>query len=139
MKNAIWLRIAAGLNLLLATGHTLGAVLAAPSHGAEEVALRDAMRGFRVVEMGIERSYWDFYFGSGLTITVLLLATTVTIWLLAPLAQQASREVRLIVIVLAVAYAGVTAVSLLYFVTAPIVVSAAITASLVFAALGDRA
>lgn len=129
-----WLKIAAGLTMFLAVGHTVGAVLAAPSHGPGEVALREAMRTYRVVEMGIERSYWDFYYGSGWTITALLVAAAAVKWFLAPIARRSPRDTRPIIAALAAGYAGVTIISALYFVTAPIVVSAAITVALIAAA-----
>lgn len=133
MHSATWLRISAGLALFLAVGHTLGAVLAAPSHGPGEIALREAMRGFRVTEMGIERSYWDFYYGSGWTITALLLAAAVVMWFLAPLARHSPDSARPVIAALALGYAAVTVISVAFFVTAPIVVSALITACLTMA------
>ena len=138
MNAATWLRIAAGLTLFQAAGHTFGAVLAAPSHGPEEVALRDAMRAYRVIEMGMERSYWDFYFGSGWTITALSVAVAGVMWFLAPLARQSPRHVRPVIGAVAVGYGAVTLISILYFVTAPIVVSGAITLCLVAAALSAK-
>jgi hypothetical protein len=133
MNTATWLRIAAGLTLFQAVGHTFGAVLAPPSHGPGEVALRQAMRGYRVVEMGIERSYWDFYYGSGWTITVLVMAAAAVMWFLAPLARRLPRDVRPLIGALALANAALTVIGVLFFVTAPIIVSAAITVSLVLA------
>ena len=138
MHSATWLRVSAGLTLFLAIGHTFGAVLAAPSHGPEEVALREAMRRLRVTEMGIERSYWDFYFGSGWAITALLLATAAVMWFLAPVVRQSPGRARPVIGALAVGYAAVTALSAVYFVTAPIVVGAAITACLAVATLQAR-
>jgi low temperature requirement protein LtrA len=96
------------------------------------------MRAYRVVEMGIERSYWDFYLGSGWTITALLVASAGVMWFLAPLAHKSRREVRPVIGALALGFAAVTGISLLYFVTAPIVVAAAITACLAAAAFAAR-
>ena len=127
MMSSTWLRISAGFTVFLAAGHTFGAVLASPSHGAGESALRDAMRTFRVTEMGMERSYWDFYFGSGWTITALLVASAAVMWWLAPVAKQSPSGARPLILALAGGYAAVTVISALYFVTAPIVVAALIT------------
>ena len=135
MTSSGWLRAAAGLTLFNAVGHTFGAVLAGPSHGPGEVALRDAMRGYRVVLMGVERSYWDFYIGSGWAITVFALMLTAVMWLLVPVAGRAAREARALIVVLAAGFAALTVVSILYFVTAPIVNLALITTCLVAAAL----
>ncbi len=138
MQSTTWLRIAAGLTLFQAVGHTFGAVLASPSHGPAEAALREAMRAFRVTEMGMERSYWDFYFGSGWTITVLLVTAAAVMWWLVPVTRQTPAAARVVILALAAGYAAVTVVSALYFVTAPIVVAAAITISLGAAALAAR-
>ena len=140
MTTAGWLRVAAGLTLFNAVGHTLGAVLAQPS-GPPEAALRDAMRGYRVVMMGVERSYWDFYLGSGWAITVLVLTMAAVMWLLASVARRNAQAVRPIVAALAAGYAGLTLVSVLYFVTAPTVNLALITVSLAVAMMksgGDK-
>jgi hypothetical protein len=134
MTSETWLRIAAGLTAFLAIGHTFGAVLAGPKHGPDEVAVRDAMRNLRFKEMGVTRSYWDAYAGSGWTITFLVAGSAAVMWWLAPLVAVEPGMARPILLVLAFAYAGVTAVSARFFVTAPIVVSGLITLALAAAA-----
>jgi hypothetical protein len=136
MQSAIWLRIAAGLAAFQTVGHTIGAVLARPST-PEEAALRQTMGAFRVSLMGMERSYWDFYLGSGWAITALAGTLTAVIWLLVPIARELPRRARPIILVLAAGFAAVTLISALYFVTAPIVIAAAITICLVMAALSN--
>jgi hypothetical protein len=131
MKSASWLRIAAGLTTVQLVGHTFGAVLAGPTQGAEEVALRDAMRGYRVTAMGMERSYWDFYSGSGWVITAFLATLVVVMWYTARVAQSAPTLARPLIASLAIGYASVTVLCMLFFITAPIVIAAAITACLV--------
>ncbi len=73
------------------------------------MTLRDSMRAFPVVAMGMG--------------------------LLAPIARQTPALARPVIWALAAGYAAVTIISALYFVTAPIVVAAAITLSLVAAAV----
>jgi hypothetical protein len=133
MQSATWLRIAAGLTMFQAVGHTAGAVLPGPA-SAEESALRETMRGFRVSLMGMERSYWDFYHGSGWAITALAVTVAAVMWLLAPIARDSPRAARPMILALAGGYAALTAVSALYFVTAPIVVGAMIPLCLGLAA-----
>jgi hypothetical protein len=130
MTGETWLRIAAGLTLFLTIGHTFGAVLAAPKHGDHEVVVRDAMKRLRVKEMGITRSYWDFYLGSGWTITVLLLGACAVMWWLAPMVRDNSAPLRPVLYSLFLMFAGVTAVSARYFVSAPIAVSCLIAVAL---------
>jgi hypothetical protein len=137
MESARWLRIAAGLTAFQAAGHTFGAVLADPS-SAEESALRETMRAFRVSLMGMERSYWDFYFGSGWAITALAVTVAAIMWLLAPIARQSPSAARPMILVLAAGYAAITVISALYFVTAPIVVASAITVCLGLAAASTK-
>jgi hypothetical protein len=134
MQSAKWLRIAAGLAAFQTIGHTFGAVLAGPS-SAEEAALRGTMGAFRVSLMGMERSYWDFYLGSGWAITALAGTSAAVMWFLAPIARESPRAARPIVLALAGGFAAVTAISSLYFVTAPIVIAALITICLVMAAI----
>lgn len=133
-----WLRVASGLTLFNAVGHTLGAVLAGPS-GPPEAALRDSMRSYRVVMMGVERSYWDFYLGSGWAITVMILTAAAVMWLLAPVARRSPRAAGPIINALAAGYAALTLVSIVYFVTAPMVNLALITVALAVAAMKSRA
>ena len=134
MESATWLRIAAGLTAFQAAGHTFGAVLAGPS-SAEESALRETMGAFRVSLMGMERSYWDFYVGSGWAITALAVTVAAVMWLLAPIARQSPSVARPMILAFAAGYAAITAISALYFVTAPIVIAALITVCLGIAAV----
>ena len=129
MESATWLRIAAGLTAFQAAGHTFGAVLAGPP-APRRSALRKTMGAFRVSLMGMERSYWDFYVGSGWAITAIAVTVAAVMWLLAPIARQSPESARPIILALAAGYAAITAISALYFVTAPIVIAAAITVCL---------
>lgn len=137
MQSATWLRIAAGLTAFQAAGHTFGAVLAPPS-GAEESAMRESMHAFHVTVMGMERSYWDFYFGSGWAITAFALTVAAVMWWLAPIARHSPSAARPVILALAAGYAAVTVISVLYFVTAPIIVGAMITVCLGMAAVSLR-
>jgi hypothetical protein len=134
MHSATWLRVAAGFAAFQAAGHTFGAVLPGPA-SAEEAALRETMRAFRVSMMGVERSYWDFYHGSGWAITALAITAAAVMWLLAPAARESPKAARPMILALAGGYAALTVISALYFVTAPIVVGAVVTACLTMAAI----
>jgi hypothetical protein len=137
MQTATWLRIAAGLTAFQAAGHTFGAVLAEPSTTGES-AVRETMRAFRLTLMGIERSYWDFYLGSGWAITALALTAAAVMWWLGPIARQSPIAVRPVIVSLAAGFAAITLISALYFVTAPIVIAAAITVCLGMAAASAK-
>jgi hypothetical protein len=138
MRSSTLLRIAAGITLFQAIGHTVGAVLIAPPPQSEEGALRAAMAAFRFTVVGVERSYLDAYLGSGWTITVLLLASAVLLWQLARLSLETPRLARPMIFVLAAAFAGMTAVGALYFVLPPTALAAGITCCLCAAGLRAR-
>ena len=134
MQSSTWLRIATGLTLFQAAGHTFGAVLSSPS-STEESAIRESMRAFHLTVMGMERSYWDFYSGSGWAITAFALTVAAVMWWLAPIARQSPSAARPVILALTAGYAAVTVISALYFVTAPIVAGAIITVCLGMAAV----
>lgn len=137
-SSARWLRIAAGLTLVQALAHTIGAVLVTPTPGSAESSLRDAMRAFRFVVAGVERSYLDAYLGSGWTITAMLLASVVLLWQLARMVVDAPRVARPLIVTLIAAFGGTTAIGSVYFVPPPTVFAAAITLCLCAAVFGVR-
>ena len=65
MKPTLFLRIASILTFVHCVLHTFGGVLSSPRHGAEEVAVIEAMKSHSFDVMGSMRSYWDFFFGYG--------------------------------------------------------------------------
>ncbi|PYY03415.1 MAG: hypothetical protein DMG64_08005 [Acidobacteria bacterium] len=83
MKPTLFLRIASLLTLIHCILHTIGGVLAGPKHGAEEASVIETMKPRRFDVMGSMRSYWDFFFGYGLFITLALLVQAVLFWQLA--------------------------------------------------------
>ena len=85
---ATWLyRIAAGVLLLFAVGHTLGFLNFKPST-AEGAAVFDAMNRVQFVEHGAAFSYGKFYRGFGLFVSVYLLFSAFLAWHLAGWAQN---------------------------------------------------
>ena len=71
VKASVLYRVASGLLLLFAVGHTLGFRQADPAWGAE--AVLGAMQSSRFVVQGFTRTYWDFFLGAGFTVGVLYL------------------------------------------------------------------
>jgi len=66
VKPTLFLRIASILTFVHCVLHTFGGVLSSPRHGAEEVAVIEAMKSHSFDVMGSMRSYWDFFFGYAL-------------------------------------------------------------------------
>ena len=75
-------RVSSGLLVLFALGHHFGFRRVDPRWGADAVVA--AMRGTRFEVQGFSRTYWDFFTGFGLFVTVFLLFSAVLAWQLGP-------------------------------------------------------
>ncbi len=80
--------------------------------------------------MGNTRSYWEFYRGLGLVVTIMLTAEAALFWLLGSLAKTDARRLRPIVGTFLVAYAALAMNSYAYFFLAPVIVESLIAACL---------
>lgn len=132
MKPSVLYRIAAVLLVLFAVGHTLGFHTTKPEWGVGP--LITSMREIHFVVQGFSRTYWNFYIGFGLFVTVLLLCAALVSWQLGTLPDETLLLMRVIAWALAVCLALVTILSWRYFFIAPIVFSMAITTCLILAA-----
>lgn len=122
MKPSIWLKIAASLQALGTIFHTL-ATSNPGSRGPAEVAVFEAMRGFRFEIMGATRSHWDFYHGYELSITVIFAMIAVLIWQLSSLSSSAPDRARPLLITILIAQVFLSIVSWAYFFAGPGVMS----------------
>jgi hypothetical protein len=91
------MRIASILSFVFAAGHSFGGTQSWSPVGETEV-LR-AMRSFRFDAEGFSRTYWDFYVGFGLIISVYLIVQAIVLWQIAALSKTQPGRVRPIVIV----------------------------------------
>jgi hypothetical protein len=129
-------RVAAVLILLFDVGHSTGFPWSDPSWGVDTSAIKSTH--FQV--LGFSRTYWDFYLGFGLFISVFLLLAAILAWQLGGLPTPTLGLVRLTAWTLAACFVAVTVLSWTYFFTIPIVFSGLIAACLVSAAwLSTRA
>lgn len=136
MRATLLLRIASGVALLFAAGHASGAFDSWSPKGETEVLT--AMRSFRFDTMGVERSYWHFYFGFGLFIAVLLTLEAVLLWQIASLAKGEPARARPLVISVLIASIACTAIAWQYIFFVPVLFLAAITVLLALALVGLR-
>ena len=120
MTATLFLRIASILSLLNCIGHT-GGVFTSPKHGAEEVAVVETMKAYRLDVMGSMRSYWDFLFGYGLSVTITLLVQAILFWQLAALAKRNPACVRPIAALFFLNCIGIAIISWKYFFVGPAV------------------
>ena len=85
---ALFLRIASVLTVLHCIGHTIGGVFSVDAPpGTKEGAVVSTMKSNQFDVMGATRSFWDFFIGFGLTISVSSLLQAVVFWQLAGLAK----------------------------------------------------
>jgi hypothetical protein len=126
MKTPLLLRIAAVLSLLYFLGHSAGMPWT-PSEGGATAVVVGGMKSFRFDVAGSVRTYWDFYQGFGLTISVFMLLEAALLWLLAALARQEPARVRPFVVAFLVANIAQLALVIRFFFLPPLVLSVANT------------
>jgi hypothetical protein len=124
MKPRIWLRALSIVLFVFAAGHTLGTAAPRVTRGAREAAVFDAMQSFRFPVMGFDRSYWDFYRGFALTISILQLALAVFAWQLATVNERGGRVALPMAVTLLCSCVGLLVLSCLFFFGGPIAFSA---------------
>lgn len=135
MRPAVWLRVAAVLTLIHAVLHTIGGVFGAPDPGPQTVAVT-AMKENTFVLFGQLRSYWIFYQGMGLIVTVFLTLEAVVFWLLGGLGKTEGARLRPVVLAFAIGYVVMAVLSWQHFFFAPVITELLIAACLAVAAAG---
>ena len=124
-------RIASVLIVLLDLGHTSGYPWSDPAWGVDLHPLQSSH--FNV--LGSNRTYWDFYVGFGLSISVFLLVPAVMAW---QLGVPDARRVRGTAWFLVAVFALITLLNCVFFFVIPIAFSGAITLCLAAAAISSR-
>jgi hypothetical protein len=115
MNPNLLLRVAAALTFAHAMLNTFAGLLSGTSKNQEEVLLLNAMKALHFDALGSLRSYWDFYFGFGLFLTVNLLLLAVMMWQLASLAKVEQALARPFIGVVCIAFLVFAILSWLYF------------------------
>ena len=136
MKSSVLYRIAAVLIVLFAVGHTVGFLQGDPTWGVD--SLLTSMKSTHFVVQGFTRSYWDFFVGFGLFVTIFLLFAAALAWQLGGAARETVTRLRSIAWAFAVCFAAVTVLSWKYFFAIPLVFSGVITLCLILAALSVK-
>ena len=132
MKSWIWFRALAVILAVFTLGHTVGtrhAITTTPG----ETAVVGSMQGYQVPVMGFLRTYWDFYRGFSITITILLAALAVIAWQVGTLSRRHPRAAFPLAMTVLIACIANALVSFAYFFTAPMVLS---TVAVICAAIG---
>ncbi len=119
MRASIFYRIAAILLVLFDVGHTSGFPWSDPKWGVDV----SAMRSSHFYIMGFSRTYWDFYVGFGLFVSVFFLLAVVLAWQLGGLPPESLARMRATAWTFALCFAAITVLSWKYFFMIPIVFS----------------
>jgi len=133
MKPTWWYRASSVLLVLFAAGHTFGF----RRTDAWPETVKPVVAGMQNVYFpadGFLRSYWDFYVGFGLFVTVMMLFAAVVAWQMAGLPGETLSRMKLVRWSLAITFAVITAMTWRYFFVTPLIFSVATTATLTVAA-----
>ena len=125
-------RIASGLLLFFAIGHTLGFRRTDPGWGVDSLVA--SMRTIRFDVQGFSRTYYDLFVGAGFTVGVFLLFAAVLAWQLGGLKRETLRDMPVVTWALAMVFVGVTVLSWKYLFLVPVILSALISLCLIIAA-----
>lgn len=136
MKASVLYRLGGVLLLLFAVAHTMGFRQSDPRWGID--ALLASMRSLHFDAMGSNRTYWDFYVGSGLTVGVLYLFAAVVAWQLGGLPAETLSRLRGIGWASALCFAAIAVVSSRYVFIVPSAFSLVIAVCLASAAWLSR-
>ena len=120
MRSVIFLRIASVLTFVHALLHTIGGVFGSAAPGLQQATVA-TMKANEFAVMGAMRSYWDFYRGFGLMISVFLTLEAIVFWQLSSLAKTDSLRLRPVLATFLIGYLGAAVVSYRYFFAAPVI------------------
>jgi hypothetical protein len=132
MKASLLYRISSILLVLFAIGHTLGFRQIDPKWGVD--SLVQSMKSIHFDANGVDRTYWDFFVGFGLFVTVLMLFASIIAWQFGSLPSETLAAMRVSAWGFVVCFAVVAYLSWRYFFMVPVVFSIAIFLCLAVAA-----
>jgi hypothetical protein len=132
MKASLLYRVSSILLVLFAIGHTLGFRQIDPTWGVD--SLVQSMKSIHFNANGANRTYWEFFVGFGLFVTVLMLFASIIAWQFGGLPSEVLAAMRVSAWGFAVCFAVVSYLSWRYFFMVPAVFSIAIFLCLAAAA-----
>jgi D-alanyl-lipoteichoic acid acyltransferase DltB (MBOAT superfamily) len=138
MKPVVFLRIASVLTLIHSILHTMGGVFGKPVPGIAATTWA-AMRANEFTVFGLTRSYFVFYRGLGLGITICLTAEAIVFWQLGSLAKTDAARLRPLIATFMIAYLVFAVNSYAFFFFGPVVAEILIAACLGMAIATARA
>ena len=121
MKSVLPLRIASVLTFIHAVLHTVGGVFGRIPPGPASVAA-EAMKTNQFVALGVTRTFWQYYHGMGLAVSIFLFIESIVFWQLGSVARTAAPQLRPVFASFLIAYLAMAVNSYLYFFMAPVIV-----------------
>jgi len=137
MRPVVFLRIASVLTLIHAALHTIGGVFGGVAAGAQQAAVT-AMKTNEFLALGAMRSYWDFYRGMGLAVSIFLTAEGIVFWQLGSMLRSDGARLRPILMTFLAAYLAMAVNSYRYFFSGPVITEILIALCLGLAIAGTR-
>ncbi len=132
MSVSLLYRVSSGLLVLFALGHTIGFRRVDPRWNADGVV--SSMRSVSFDVQGLNRSYWDFFSGFGLFVSVFLVFAAILAWQLASMSPERRAAIPLVRWSFALCFVLIAVLSWRYFFMVPGVFSTLIALGLVGAA-----
>ena len=121
MKVSFLYRTASVLLLLWAAGHTIGFRQIDPAWHVD--SLVDSMKSTHFNANGSVRTYWDFFVGFGLFVSVLMVFAAIVAWQLGGLPAETLARMRMVAWGFVICVGIVTWLSWRYFFVIPVVFS----------------
>ncbi len=118
-------RIAAVVMALLAAGHTYGAVLHTPRFDSAASSVRDAMSSVTFACDGAHCTWFGFYLGFAIMISVFTTICAFAAWYVGGLSRDVRVALRPVMIAVTLAFVAMAVVSKLFFFPPPLVLSSA--------------
>ena len=119
----VWFRALSVVLAIFTLGHT-GGTRHSITNGLAENTVIAAMQNVHVPVMGFTRSYWEFYRGFSVTISVLLAALAVFAWQLGNLSRRDPAATLPLAVTMLASCVATAVVTFVYFFSAPMFLSA---------------
>ena len=132
MKASWFYRIAAVLLVLFAVGHTMGFRKTDPTWGVD--GLLGSLKQMHFNAQGFDRTYYDFYVGFGLFVSIFMVFAAVVAWGLGSLPAGTVASMPMVRWGFAICMGAITVLSWTNFFVVPVVFSGLITVCLVVGA-----
>jgi hypothetical protein len=132
MGASLLYRISSGLLVLFALGHTIGFRRVDPRWNVDGVV--NGMRSVSFDVQGLHRTYWDFFSGFGLFVSVFLVFAAILAWQFGSMSRERLSAIPIQRWSFAICFVFIAVLSWRYFFVAPGVFSTLVALGLVGAA-----